>query len=70
MSRLTRRQLARVTIAAILILTSWGCATAPTSPFQIATVPTAPRQCPKAPSAAAVWTKQPDYRQVLISVHN
>ncbi len=70
MSRLSRRHLARVAIAAILILTSWGCPTAPTSPFQVATVPTAPRQCPKAPLAAAVWTKQPDYRQVSISAHN
>jgi von Willebrand factor type A domain len=70
MSRLIRRHLARVAIAAILTLTSWGCPTALTPPFQVATVPTAPSQCPKGPSAAAVWTKQPDYRQVLISAHN
>jgi len=70
MRRLTLRHLERGAFAAILILTSWGCATAPTPPFQVATVPTAPRQCPEAPSAAAIWTKHPDYRQVLISAHN
>ena len=70
MSARAGRRLAHGAIAAILILTFWACATAPTSPFQIATVPSAPRQCPKAPSAPAAWTKEPNYRQVLISAHH
>lgn len=70
MSGRAARRLAHGAIAAILILTFWACAISPTSPFQIATVPTAPRQCPKAPSGPAAWTKEPNYRQVLISAHN
>ena len=59
----------RRTNAVILMTTLWACA-APVSQLPIAGAPIAPQRCPSAPQAPAVWTKEPDYRQLSISAHS